>query len=541
MRLHQSNNGRWDNKQPLPNRTEPEVTAPLVTAQQLVSNADHKGSGSIIGNRYVLQNHIGKGRLGERYEAVDQQLTQAGRSDFRVSIELFTLHKNQSHENSRQGNTRFASEFVDLLALSHPNVARIIDYGIDGTTNFITTELLEGASLRAILDSASNDACTKNEVLAVVGGVAEALRFTHGKGLVHGDLSAESIFVTNDFDVKIADFAAVVLARTLGSVTEKQAGSSQSRKSSADVFGLASIAYELLANERPYGRASRHEARVRGIELRRIKHIPRYQWKALARALALQPKKRTPSVGEFAAEFGVDGTESLATAEPVRRPSYQRLLWPLLAVVAVAGAMAFFQLKETAVSQGFSDREVFSDSEKFPAVQNRIDLPPAATPASREPTPDSPQVESDQSAASTLTSAQENLQIDTVVAEQSIVEQNSPARGKENEGKENEAKESEGQEIQGQEVTRPEILAIDDADQTRDLISAVSGLQSEVAEPIQESASGTGERTLLADESATVPVQADAETISIHAPATAEGARQSVATASVATASVAPR
>ncbi|MGI9260948.1 MAG: Calx-beta domain-containing protein, partial [Woeseiaceae bacterium] len=113
-----------------------------------------------------------------------------------------------------------------------------------------------------------------------------------------------------------------------------------------DVFGIAAVAYELLANEAPYEGLPRGHARKRGLRLRRAKGIPRYRWKALSRALQLRPVERTQTVSQFVAEFGISGTESLPTVAAGGQSKQRRSLLPagLLAVIASAAALIQFDV-----------------------------------------------------------------------------------------------------------------------------------------------------------------------------------------------------
>jgi len=329
---------------PLPTKGETAFTAdPIVMTSHSLArvsvDAESRQIGDIVGNRYVLQTRVGPGRLGIVYEATDQQLMQASRSDYRVTIELFCLPSEQAHLR-----TRFASEFVDLLSVSHPNIARIIDFGIDGDTIFFTTELLEGTSLDAMLDGESTDSFSEKEILAVLSNVADALQYAHTKGVIHGGLSSASIFITTDYEVKISDLAIEVLKRTLGNPDDQLAASSQQAlKPTADVFGIAAVAYELLVNEAPYEGLPRGHARKRGLRLRRAKGIPRFRWKALSRALQLRPLERTPTVARFVADFGISGTESLQAVAAGGQPTERRSLVPAILLVAIASVAALIQ------------------------------------------------------------------------------------------------------------------------------------------------------------------------------------------------------
>lgn len=344
MHVQENSKAGLSQTAPLPKRGDPAFTAEPVamTSHSLAPVSRDAGAhliGDIVGNRYVLQTRVGPGRLGVVYEATDQQLMQASRSDYRVTIELFCLPSEQAHLR-----TRFASEFVDLLSLSHPNIVRILDFGIDGETIFFTTELMEGTSLNSMLDADSTDSFSDKEILAVLRNVSDALQYAHAKGFIHGGISSDSIFITTDYEVKISDLAIEVLKRTLGNPDDQLAASSQQAlKPTADVFGIAAVAYELLASVAPYEGLPRGHARKRGLRLRRIKGIARHRWKALVSALQLRPVDRTQTVSQFATDFGITGTESLQTIEAGEKAKERRLFLPALLLVTVAAAVSLAQ------------------------------------------------------------------------------------------------------------------------------------------------------------------------------------------------------
>ena len=304
---------------------------------------------SIVGDRYLLQYRVRTGHLGDVYEATDLQLSKAGHGDHRIIIELYELRPDQAGVGER-----LASQFVQILSISHPNIVRAIDFGIDGSTVFFTTELLEGTSLRSVLDSSSTDSFTNNEVLGVLGSVTEALRHIHSRGLAHGALTPESIFITNNYEVKIADFASTLLKQCLDSSAAERSGISMLHRPVDDVFGLAAVAYEMLSNEQPFEGKSRWQSQRERLTLRRIKGLQRFRWKALSNALNPQSGKRAPTIDEFASQFGISGMESIRETETKNRKKSRRLLLPLILVV-VAGLTAFFQFDNSDFRAQVSD------------------------------------------------------------------------------------------------------------------------------------------------------------------------------------------
>ena len=347
--------------------------------------------GHIVGNRYRLETFVGCGQLGDVYEAVDQQLTQAARNEHRVILELFSLGEDQADLR-----TRLANEFLNLLPLSHPNLAHIVDFGIDGSSVFFTSELLEGKSLDAILNSNSTDAFSDKEILAIMKNVGDVLAYLHAEGVIHGDLRPSSVFITEHFEIKLVDVASVILRRAFSSIDVQRIGDSQTLKPTTDVFGLAAIAYELLANEPPYDGLPRGHARKKELKARRIKGISMHRWSALSRALRLQPAKRTTSVNQFVQEFGVTGTESLddGSAAPIQKQRRlpKSLVWIVpLAIIAVAIQQNFVtvtalytDLREN-ITARFAGTSNQSATVTIPAVEGVNERIEAPSPEPQEP------------------------------------------------------------------------------------------------------------------------------------------------------------
>jgi len=242
-----------------------------------------------------------------------------------------------------------------LVNIPHTSIARSIDFGVDNQSVFFTMELLEGMSLRSILDGSLTEAFSENEVIAVIRSVADALTHMHKHGFTHGNLTPDSIFVTHNLDVKIIDFSSEVLKQSFDIMASRQTGSSKPLKPVEDVYGLAAIAYEMLAGEPAYVGISRTQACRKGIKLRPVGRLSRHRRKALTRALALRFDKRTPTVVEFVEEFGVTGNENLHVPIPDRKANSNRMLKPLAALVALGAIAAFLQPNFDVISDKLSD------------------------------------------------------------------------------------------------------------------------------------------------------------------------------------------
>jgi serine/threonine protein kinase len=151
---------------------------------------------SMIGKtlaHYEITNQLGKGGMGEVYQAKDRKL---GRD---VAIKV--LPEEFARDTDRVA--RFQREAKLLASLNHTNIAAI--YGLEASegTNFLVLELVEGETLA---DQLKRGPIPVEESLKLALQIAEALEAAHEKGVIHRDLKPANIKVTPDGKVKVLDF-----------------------------------------------------------------------------------------------------------------------------------------------------------------------------------------------------------------------------------------------------------------------------------------------------------------------------------------------
>ena len=143
--------------------------------------------------RYEIRSLLGAGGMGEVYLAHDSQLRRL------VAIKLlpsdFTQNKERLH--------RFEHEAYAASALNHPNILTIYEIGTEQGLHYITTEYIEGESLRERLHRKPMEL---REVLDVSIQVASALASAHKAGIIHRDIKPENIMLRQDGYVKVLDF-----------------------------------------------------------------------------------------------------------------------------------------------------------------------------------------------------------------------------------------------------------------------------------------------------------------------------------------------
>ncbi len=127
-----------------------------------------------FGNYEILQ-RLGVGGMGEVYRARDTRLNR--------EVALKTV--SQDRYSQPEALSRFEREARSACALNHPNIVTIYELGqVDGT-RFIAMELVEGETLRGLLETGP---IPFRKAVAIAAQIADALAKAHEIGVVHRDL-----------------------------------------------------------------------------------------------------------------------------------------------------------------------------------------------------------------------------------------------------------------------------------------------------------------------------------------------------------------
>ena len=273
----------------------------------------------LVAGRYRLHAQIGHGRLGDIYEADDEGYRELGVGR-RVAIQL--LPDRIALDQGLFSKLKLG--YTVLRAGSHPNIVSYLDCDHDGKFGYLVMELLDGASLRFVLDDVTT--LPLEEALPVIRATGDALQFLHAKSMVHGQLATDSVFITDNLEVRLLDVVPLDSASTiLRGVASRDPFSRAD--ASDDIYALACLAYEVLAGKHPFNFHPPAEASLAGIKPTRIRSLPEKQWSAISRALSFDRDERPATIRDFLTEFGVTGTERLRPSEsepvdhaPVRKP-----------------------------------------------------------------------------------------------------------------------------------------------------------------------------------------------------------------------------
>lgn len=207
---------------------------------------------------YRLERFLASGGMGSVYRAIHSDDSNAPH----VAIKL-TKKPAVTNELRR----RFDIESQALAALSHVNIARLIEAGVtDEGRPFIAMEYVDGLPVNRFCD---HNRLSLERRLELFHDICSAVSFAHQRLIVHRDLKPSNILVTPDGTPKLLDFGVAKILAPENDSTDKDHTSFQHRAmtpeyaspeqirgevvtTSSDVYSLGVLLYELLTGHRPY-------------------------------------------------------------------------------------------------------------------------------------------------------------------------------------------------------------------------------------------------------------------------------------------------
>jgi serine/threonine protein kinase len=264
--------------------------------------------GSVLRNRYVIEERLGSGGKGTVFKALDRYRGDLAEDDRYVAIKI--LHPNADERGDLLAE--FRREFYCAQILSHESIVNVFEIDRDGDLDFFTMELLEGELLSSVMARLRPLPLARPQAWAIIREVGSALAHAHARNVVHADLKPNNIMITHSGDVRILDFGASSnsVGRYANDILHRRNAFSSGPPSYAcceilagrapdprdDVYALACLSYELLAGTHPFQRRPATEARDLGIVPNRPQGLTRQQWQTVAMGLSWHRAGRSISV-----------------------------------------------------------------------------------------------------------------------------------------------------------------------------------------------------------------------------------------------------
>jgi Flp pilus assembly protein TadD len=200
---------------------------------------------------YLLRRRIGAGGMGEVWEGWDERLRRP------VAI------KRLDRDGDPVSRERLLREARTVAALSHPGIVAIHDIVEEPDRVSLILELVEGETLRGIVERAGP--LPADRVIDLGLQVASALAAAHERGIIHRDLKSENVMRTPDGRIRVLDFGIARrdadpdgtiapegrIVGTLRAMSPEQA-MGRSLDPRSDLFSLGVLLYEVATGVTPF-------------------------------------------------------------------------------------------------------------------------------------------------------------------------------------------------------------------------------------------------------------------------------------------------
>ncbi|MFT7246603.1 MAG: serine/threonine protein kinase [Candidatus Azotimanducaceae bacterium] len=272
-------------------------------------------AGRLLKNRFVLEEKIGSGGMGDVYKALDLRQQEAKERNPYIAIKIL----NESFARHKDAFISLQRETTRTRGIPHPNIMAVYDFDKEGDTVFMSMELLDGKPLDDFLKD-HPEGVSLEDAWNIIDGICQGLGRAHDAGIVHSDFKPGNIYYTTEKACKVFDFGiaravsnpgdlvadgekTVFDAGSLGALTPAYASYEMLKglepTKSDDIYAVALVAYELFTGKHPYNRVAADKALERGIVPEPPPFMKRRHWKVLKKALEIKGENRTQSMDEF--------------------------------------------------------------------------------------------------------------------------------------------------------------------------------------------------------------------------------------------------
>src|SRR2546425_231490 len=259
--------------------------------------------GQQLGN-YRLIRLLGEGGFAEVYLGEHIHLgTQAA---------IKVLHTQLTSEDV----DKFRTEARTIARLIHPNIVRVLEFGVEGKTPFLVMDYATNGTLRQ--RHPKGVALPLPLIVAYVKQVADALQYAHNEKVIHRDIKPENMLLGRRQEVLLSDFGIALVAQssryqspqdmagTIAYMAPEQIAAHP--RPASDQYSLGIVVYEWLCGERPFSGsfveiAAKHAMTPPPPLREKVPTLPPEVEQVVLTALAKDPGQRFGSVQAFAIAF----------------------------------------------------------------------------------------------------------------------------------------------------------------------------------------------------------------------------------------------
>lgn len=204
--------------------------------------------------KYDISGELGRGATAVVYLGEDQF------NERKVAIKVATSDEGMGADEARRFEKLFLNEAAMVGKLSHPNIVGVYDAVVEGDLRYIVMEYVGGGNLKKF--------CTETNLLPVRQAVliifkaCRALDYAFQNGVIHRDIKAANILLSDRDDIKISDFGTAQISHSTHTQIDGFVGSpaymapeqinEEPPSVQTDIYSLGVTMYELLAGRLPF-------------------------------------------------------------------------------------------------------------------------------------------------------------------------------------------------------------------------------------------------------------------------------------------------
>lgn len=309
--------------------------------------------------QYVLLEQLGEGGMAKVFNALDTRV------ESNVAIKVILPNKRSSQVFLEQ----FQMEARALANLTHTNIVKVLNYGVENEQPYLVMEFVAGGTLK----EAMNQKIPWQTAAAILAPIARALEYVHHQQIVHRDVKPSNILLQEDFRPMLSDFGILKLLETkeekvssaigVGVGTPEymspEQGMGKEVDFKADIYSLGLVFYEMVTGRKPFTADSpmamvlKHVTDELPLPTTFDRRLPKFVELAILRAVQKKPEDRYASMGEFADVLEMIALGEKAPEEKIVKLARKRnkklkylpaiLLTALLAIVVGASVWGYNQ------------------------------------------------------------------------------------------------------------------------------------------------------------------------------------------------------
>ncbi|GCE13120.1 serine/threonine protein kinase [Tengunoibacter tsumagoiensis] len=259
-------------------------------------------------------------RVGQRLGnyTITQLLGQGGFAEVYLGEHLYlksqaAIKVLQARLSSTDDMDSFLKEAQTIARLAHPNIVRVMDFGIDEETPYLVMDYAPNGTLRQ--RHAKGIPLPLTTILPYITQVADALQYAHDERLIHRDIKPENMLIGRRNEILLSDFGIALVAQSslsqgtqdvIGTVAYMSPEQIQGKpRPASDQYSLGIVAYEWLTGERPFHGSftemcTQHMFAQPPLLSEKLTQVSPAIEQVIMRALAKDPKQRFETIRDFA-------------------------------------------------------------------------------------------------------------------------------------------------------------------------------------------------------------------------------------------------